>query len=174
MRGDSAATKLTWFVPRWAYTRRLWMQLYRVLNPASLIRIALGTAFVSVVMVAGLKWAFPQLALPQLWPMLFALPAILLMVVIQFAILTLIPPTVTIRADKILVQHGQSATVIDALRVTATYLTFHADDRIRLRICYSKTTESKSRVVGVPPTVDFNRLTALLPIAPVVRDARHR
>ncbi|MCA9187326.1 MAG: hypothetical protein KDA99_16975, partial [Planctomycetales bacterium] len=80
----------------------------------------------------------------------------------------------TIRADKILVQHGQSATIIDAKTVTAAYLTFHPEDRIRLRICYTSKSKKKSRVIGVPPTVDFNRLSEMLPIAPVVRDARHR
>jgi hypothetical protein len=29
-------------------------------------------------------------------------------------------------------------------------------------------------VIGVPSTVDLDRLTALLPIAPEVRDARNR
>ena len=84
--------------------------------------------------MAGFKWAFPQLVLPNLWPLVFALPAIVLMLVAQLGILTLIPPSVTIRADKILVQHGQSATKIDPETVSATYLTFHPDNRIRLRI----------------------------------------
>lgn len=89
-------------------------------------------------------------------------------------ILTLIPPMVTIRADKILVQHGQTATIIDPKTVTATYLTFHAGDRIRLLLCYTKRSKTKSRVVGVPPTVDLNRLSEMLPLIPVVRDARGR
>ena len=114
------------------------------------------------------------MVLPNLWPLVFAIPAIVLILVAQFGILTLIPPTVTIRADKILVQHGQSATIIDPKNVTATYLTFHSDDRIRLRICYTKKSKTKSRVIGVPPSVDIGKLTEMLPIVPVVRDARNR
>lgn len=114
------------------------------------------------------------MALPNLWPLVFAFPAILLMLVLQLGILTLIPPTATIRADRILVQHGQSATIIDPQTVTATYLTFHPDDRIRLRICYIRKSKSTSRVIGVPSKVDFDRLSEVLPIEPVVRDARHR
>ena len=170
----TAKPKLTWSVPRWAYTRQLWTQLNRILNPASLIRIGLGTAIVSAAIIAAFKWAVPQMALPNLWPLVFALPAILLMLVLQFGILTLIRPTATIRADRILVQHGQSATIIDPQTVTVTYLTFHSDDRIRLRICYTKKSKTKSRAIGVPPTVDFNRLSKMLPITPVVRDARNR
>jgi len=170
----TAKPKLTWYVPRWAYTRQLWSQLNHILNPASLTRIGLGTAIVSAAIIAALKWVVPQMALPNLWPLVLALPVILLMLVLQFGILTLIPPTATMRADRILVQHGQSATIIDPQTVTATYLTFHSDDRIRLRICYTKKSKTKSRVIGVPPTVDFNRLSEMLPIAPVVRDARNR
>ena len=144
------------------------------MNPVSLLRITLGTAIVSAAIIAGFKWAFPQIVLPNLWPLIFTLPGILLLLIVQFGILTLIPPTVTIRADKIVVQHGQSATIIGPETVTATYLTFHSDDRIRLRICYTRKTKTKSRVIGVPATVDFNRLCEMLPIAPEVRDARHR
>lgn len=129
---------------------------------------------ISIAILAGFKWAIPQLVLPNLWPLGFALPGILLMVAAQFAILTLFPPIVTIRADRILIQHGQSVTIIDPKTVTATYLIFHPDEKVRLRIGYTKSLEAKSRVIGVPPTVDFNRLSEMLPISPVVRDARSR
>lgn len=154
--------------------RRLWAQLNQILNRASLIRIALGTLVVSAAIVAGFKWAVPQMVLPNLWPLVFALPVIVLGIVAQLGLLTLIPPKVTIRSDKILVQHGQSATIIAPETVSATYLTVHADDRIRLRICYTKKAKAKSRVIGIPPTIDFDRLSEMLPITPVVRDARNR
>lgn len=170
----TAKSKLTWYVPRWAYTRRLWEELYHLLNLASLIRISVVAVVVSAAIIAGFKWVFPQLVLPNLWPLVLSIPGILLMLIAQLGILTLIPPVVTIRADNILIQHGESARIIDPKSVTATYLTFHSDDRIRLRICYTKKSKGKSLVVGVPPTVDFNKLTEMLPIAPVVRDARSR
>lgn len=166
--------KLTWFVPRWAYTRRLWAQLGWILNPASLIRITVVAVVASAAIVGGFKWIFPQLVLPNLWLLVLSFPGILLCFVVQFGILTLIPPVVTIRADKILIQHGESSRIIDTKSVTSTSLIFHSDDRIRLRICYTKKSKGKSQVVGVPPTVDFNKLTEMLPIAPVVRDARNR
>ena len=140
----------------------------------SLIRIAIGTTIVSAAVIAGFKWAFPQMVIPNLWPLVFVVPAIVLLFVLEFGILTLVPPRATIRSDKIFVQHGESATIIDPKTVSATYLTFHSGDRIRLRICYTKNSKTKSRVIGVPPAVDFNRLSEMLPIAPVVRDARNR
>lgn len=72
--------KLTWYVPRWAYTRQLWSQFDHVLNSASLIRIGLGIGIVSVAVIVAFKCAIPQLALPNLWPMVFAFPALLLAV----------------------------------------------------------------------------------------------
>lgn len=173
-RFTTAKPKLTWYVPRWSYTRALWVQLYQILNPASLIRISVVAAVVSVAIIAGFKWVFPQLVLPNLWHLIFLLPTILLYFVVQFGVLTLFPPVFTIRADKILMQHGESVRLIDPKSVTATCLTFHSENRIRLRICYTKKSKGQSLVVGVPPTVDFNKLTEMLPIPPVVRDARSR
>jgi hypothetical protein len=146
----------------------------RILSPASLTRMALATAIVAAALIVGLKWAIPQIVLPNLGVLLLAFPAILLIVVLQFGLLVLIPPTVTIRPERIFVRHGQSCLMIDAKTIKAAYLTVHAGDRIRLRICYAKDNTVRSRVIGVPSTVDLDRLTALLPIAPEVRDARNR
>jgi hypothetical protein len=152
----------------------LWRQLGQLLNSASLLRISLGTAILSGSVILVFKWAVPQLVLPNLWPLLFALPGIVLALVGQFAILSLIPPMVTIRADKIIVQHGQSATIIDPRTVTATKLTFHSENRVRLRIHYTRKSKAMSRVIGVPVEVNFQQLSEMLPILPVVRDARSR
>lgn len=70
--------------------------------------------------------------------------------------------------------YRESGLMIDAKTIKAVSLTVHAGDRIRLRLCYAKDNTVKSRVIGVPPTVDLDRLIALLPIAPEVRDARNR
>jgi len=129
---------------------------------------------VSAAIIAGFQWAVPQLVLPNLWPLVFVLPAIVVSVVAQMGILTLIPLTVMIRPDKIIVQYGQTATIIDANSITATYLTLHSDDRIRLRICYTRKLNTKTITIGVPLTVDFNRLSDMLPMFPEVRDARKR
>ncbi len=115
----TAKPKLTWNVPRWAYVPQLWAQLDQILNRASRIRIILGALIASAVLVAGFRRAVPQLVLPNLRPVVLTLLAIILLFVAQFAILTLIAPTVTIRPDKILVQHGQSATIIDPKDVSA-------------------------------------------------------
>jgi len=169
----TATLKLKWRAPRWSYVRRLWLPLRDIFNSASLWRITLATVVVSAAIVAGFKWAVPQLVLTDLWRIVFAPPALALMLVAQLGILTLVRPIVTVRADKIFMQHGQSATIIDTSSVKATRLTFHRDDRIRLRICYTRKSKMETLVVGVPPTVDFDCLSELLPVFPVIRDARN-
>jgi len=169
-----AKAKLTWYVPRWAYTNRLWSRLQWLLRAASLARIAIGAGIATAVIIGGLKWALPQLKLPNLLPVVLSLPTMMLTLICQVGLLTLIPPVATVRADKIIVQHGQSGAIIDAKSVTKTSLTFYSDDRVRLRVCFHKKSKPRSRVIGIPPTVDFDRLAKMLPTYPVVHDARHR
>lgn len=165
---------LFWYEPRWAHTRQLWSQIHQILNPVSLIRISFVTAILSAAIIVAFKWAMPQLVLPNLWPILVAFPAIIIGLVAQLGFLLLLPPIVIVRPDKILVANGESAVTIAADTVLETHLTFHAAGRIRLRICYTKGSRTESRVIGVPTTLDFDRLSKLLPIAPIVRDARSR
>jgi hypothetical protein len=164
--------ELTWREPRWAYVSKLWRQLRCLLNPTSLIRISLVTAFLAAVIVWGLKWVMPQVILPNLWPLLLALPGILLLLILQTSLLTLIPPTATVRPDKICVQHSESMSIVDAASIARTYIIVFSNQRIRLRICYLHKEKCKSLTIGVPPTVDLERLAELLPVWPIVRDAR--
>ncbi len=71
-------------------------------------RVVFASTIVCVAIVLALKFALPNLVLQNLWPMLFALRGILLAVVAQTAILTLIPPFVTIRNDRVQYVHGQN------------------------------------------------------------------
>ena len=152
----------------------MWQSLRRILNLASLLRITTITIVVSVAILAVFRWSFPLRAFPNLWPLLFKLPALFLLLIVQLAVLTYFQPRVTISKSKIILQHGQSAFLIDPRSVTATYLAFHRENRIRLRICYVKKKKRKSRTIGIPPATDFAILATLLPIEPVVHDARNR
>ena len=57
--------------------------------------------FGCIALVGALKIAIPNLAIGNLWPIVIALPGILLAVLAQLTLLSLIPPFVTIRKDKI-------------------------------------------------------------------------
>ena len=163
---------MRWYEPRWAYVDRMWAQLRHILNAASLSRIVIATAIISLLIVACIKWAMPQFVIPNLWPFLFAFPAILMMLVAQFAILTLIPPSITIRAEKIIIQHGQTARIIDQNSIRKISLAIHSQDRVRLRISYRKKGITRSRCIGVAGSVDLYQLCEHLPIFPTIRDAR--
>jgi hypothetical protein len=166
--------KLVWHEPRWSYAPRMWQSLRSILNLASLLRIAVLTVVVSIAILAGFRWAFPLMVFPNLWPLLLKLPALFLVLLLQLAVLTYFQPRVTVSKSKIILQHGQTAFQIDPRTVTATYLSFHSENRIRLRICYVRKTKRKSRTIGIPPAVNFTKLAELLPIEPVIHDARNR
>ena len=79
-----------------------------------------------------------------------------------------------IRTDRIVILFGVPPTVIESRVVTSTALTFHPRDKIRLRIGYERIGKRKLQVVGVPAKVDLDKLAALLPVKPSIRDARRR
>lgn len=166
---------LAWYVPRWSCVHKEWdaIRLY-ILNRDSLTRILVGTVVASCLVVAGSRWAFPQMAMPSLWPLALAFPAIIAIVALNTAMHTIILPRAVLGPKGICVQHGGTATHIDPGTVTGTFLTVHAGNRVRLRVCYTRKSKLRSRVIGIPSTVDLNQLCQLLPIPPVVRDARDR
>ncbi len=152
---------------------QLWKQFDGILNRKSLVRILVLALLVGVPIVMAAQRAFPLLDIVGLWRMLFMLPGILLLLALELAMLSLIFSRVLVRSDKILIQHS-SAQLIDPQIVTATYLIFHPDNKIRLRIHYCRKSRRRCCKLGMPPTVDLERLSELLPISPVVRDARTR
>ena len=170
----SKNAKLTWHEPRWAYLLRLRKQLDFISNRRSPLRIVLIVLVVAVVILTGMQWVAPQMAIPHFWRIVFVLPAIGIALALRLAVFIWIPAVVAIRPDTIIHQHGRFVTVVDSTTVKATFLTSHADDRIRLRICYVQNAKHESLVAGVPPTASLDRLTELLPVAPAIRDARGR
>ena len=72
------------------------------------MRICIGSFLSCFALVGALKIAIPNPALGNLWLIVFALPGILLAVIAQLTLLTIIPPFVTIRKDKIQYVHGQN------------------------------------------------------------------
>lgn len=166
--------KLTWYVPRWFYVPRLWRTFRILFNSRSMLRIAIGSLVAGGFVVAGFKWMVPQLVIPDLWRMAFAIPGIVLLLGLELSLLSLFQPVVTLRRDRLTIQHGQSATILDPKQVIKTALTFHRENRVRLRIVYEKGGRVRHRVVGVPATVDFRKLVDMLPLKPTIRDARGR
>jgi len=169
-----ATGKLRWAVPRWSYVPRLWRELNCIVNLKSLIRICIGSVLGCFALVGALKIAIPNLALGNLWPIVFALPGILLAVIAQLTLLTIIPPFVTIRRDKIQYVHGQNGFQINANQIQAIQLTVVSDTRIRLKIRYVHNRKSRILRFGVSPRIVLGSLSNCLPLLPKIVDARSR
>ncbi len=169
-----ATGKLRWAVPRWSYVPRLWRELNCIVNLNSLIRICIVSILGCIALVGALKIAIPNLAIGNLWPIVFALPGILLAVLAQLTLLTLIPPFVTIRKDKIQYVHGQNGFQINANQIEAIQLTVFSDTRIRLKIRYSHNRKPRILRFGVSPRIVLDSLSNYLPSLPKIVDARSR
>ena len=169
------ASKMTWSVPRWAFVPQLWQSLRRcVLNGQSIRNICAGTLVSCGVIVIVLKIAVPGLVLPNLWHVILALPLILLALVLQFGILAVFPPSVTLRPSRFSKSHGQTGVQIKAEQFVAIQLFVHRQDRIRLKLRYRRRDRLHTLLIGVPNSVDLDQLVTMLPISPKIRDARPR
>ena len=171
----SGKQKITWWVPRWAFVPGLRRSLQQcVFNRGSIMNIVGGSVLASAVIIVALKIAFPALVVPNLWPAVIAIPGVFVAMILQFAILLIVPPSVTLREDRILKSHGQSGLLIKASDFLATQIYVHSKDRVRLKIRYRQRKHERTVVLGVPPNVDLEQLVSMLPVTPAIRDARLR
>ena len=152
----------------------MWKDIKRVLNSRSLFRIIVASTIACAVIVIGFKIAVPNFALQNLWPMLFALPGILLAVVAQMAILTLIPPFVTIRSDRIQYVHGQNGFEIKPKSIAWIQVSVFSDSIKRMKIAYTPRGKLRILRVGIASHVNLQELIDLLPLEPKILDARGR
>ncbi len=168
-------SKITWSVPRWAFVPQLWQSLRScILNRHAMRNICVGTLVSCAAIVIVLKIAVPALVIPNLWRVVAAVPMLLLLLVVQFGILAVIPPSVTLRPDRLQKSHGQTGLRITADQFVAIQLYVHRQDLIRLKVRYRRRDRLHTLVLGVPCSVDLDQMIAMLPISPKIRDARAR
>ncbi|WP_372724961.1 hypothetical protein [Novipirellula sp.] len=171
----SGRSKITWSVPRWAFVPQLWQSLRRcILNRHAMRNICVGTLVSCAAIVGVLKIAFPALVIPNLWHVVAAIPILLLALVLQFGMLTVLRPSVTLRPDRLQKSHGQTGLQIKADQFVAIQLYVHRQHRIRLKLRYRRRDRLHTLVLGVPCSVDLDQMIAMLPISPKIRDARAR
>ena len=137
-----------------------------------MVRMGVATLLVAVAIIAYLKIAFPGIVLPNLWPIVFALPAVIGALVLQFGLLSLFRQRVLVTPKKILISHGQSATIIRPESLRCVTLTVHDGGKSRIRFDYSVKSRNRFKTVGLSENCDLFRLSELLPIEIVTRDAR--
>jgi hypothetical protein len=172
---SSSDSKLSWYLPRWFQRPREWRAVQRELvNFKSLRRIFLITLIICLAIAILLKRFMPQIVFP-IFPLMSGVLMISAMLGLQIAASIFVPFKIIISRNKIVYQRTQSAFVLKPDAICKIYLTFHSHDRVRMCICYSlKPGRRRSLLVAVPPTIDFDRLSELLPQPPIIRDARTR
>lgn len=104
--------------------------------------------------------------------MVFALPVVIGVLVLQIGVLTLFRQRVLVSPKKILISHGQSATIIQPESLKNVTLTLHDNGKSRIRFNYSVKSKSRFKSVGLAEDCDLFQLSELLPIEIETRDAR--
>lgn len=166
---------IRWSVPRWAFVPALWRSLQQsIFNSGSLLRIVVGSVVACGAIVLALKLAIPGFVVPNLWRVALSLLAFLLLFLIQFGLLSVIPPQVRLKPKFLQRSHGQTGLRIYWEDLVATQIIVHREDRVRLKLIYQRRGRKRTLTLGVAPSVELNRLVDALPIEPVVRDARSR
>ena len=126
----------------------------------------------AIAIIACLQIAFPGIALPNLWPVVFALPAVIGALVLQTGLLSFFRQRVLVTPKKILISHGQSATIIQLDKLKCVTLTAHDNGRSRIRFDYVVKSKKRFKTVGLSEDCDLFKLSELLPIEIETRDAR--
>ncbi len=152
----------------------MWRDLRQILNVHSLVRVVFASTIVCVAIVLALKFALPNLVLQNLWPMLFVLPGILLAVVAQTAILTLIPPFVTIRNDRVQYVHGQNGFEIKSKSIAWIQVTVFSKSVKRIKIAYTPKRKLRILRVGIASRIDLEKLMESFPLEPKVLEVREK
>lgn len=173
MTGKSSNSKLIWYSPKWSTNPKQWWVLRKyILSPGPLFRITAATLLAALTIIGCLKIALPGIALPNLWPIVFAMPAVIGMMVAQTGLLSLFRQRVLVTPKKILISHGQSATLIRPETLRRVTLTVHNEGKSRIRFDYETRSRKRFRTVGLSEDCDLFKLADLLPIEIDARDAR--
>ena len=155
--------KLEWFSPLWSSRLQPWRALRRyIFSQGPLTRIIAGSLIASTAIIVAFKWLVPGLVLPNLLPLLFLLPAILLMMTLQTWAIASCRTRVVIKSESIQITHGQSSVVIDAASFSNATISIHDHDRIRLSIYYQRKNGMRRKTVGLSPELSVNQLKLTL------------
>ena len=87
-------------------------------------------------------------------------------------ILSLFRYRVLVTPKKIVISHGQSATIIKPESLNCVTLTVHDFGKNRIRFNYGLKSKNRLVTVGLSDDRDLFKLAELLPIEMVIKDAR--
>ena len=149
-----------------------WVLRKHLLSTGPLLRMSTATLIAVSAIIGYLKFAFPGIVLPNLWSVVFLLPAVIGFTVLQMGILSLFRYRVLVTPKKIVISHGQSATIIKPESLNCVTLTVHDFGKNRIRFNYGLKSKNRLVTVGLSDDRDLFKLAELLPIEMVIKDAR--
>ena len=165
--------KIVWHAPTWSTAQKQWWAIKKyVISVGPLARISIASLIVCGSITLAFKIAFPGMVLPNLLPLILVLPMLVGMLTLQTWALAKLGARVMVTRKKILVSHGQSATIIKPDSLTAVVLAIHDNSKERLRFCYETRGKRRLKIVGVSEDLDLDELQQLLPIEITPRDYR--
>ena len=160
----SKNSKLVWYSPKWAtHPKQWWVLRKHLLSTGPLLRMSAATLIAVSAIIGYLKFAFPGIVLPNLWSVVFLLPAVIGFTVLQMGILSLFRYRVLVTPKKIVISHGQSATIIKPESLNYVTLTVHDFGKNRIRFNYGLKSKNRLVTVGLSDDCDlfkFGRTTA--------------
>jgi hypothetical protein len=170
----ATSPNVSWWVPYWSHTPRIWRECRQVFAPRSVLRVTIVSLLVSAGIIAWVQATVPGVLLPPLWKMLLSIPVMYAYVAFRLLLLLVIPTQIKVRKDRIHTSTGESGWFVKAKDVSRTRIVVFAVDRIRLHIFYNRNNRRRSRTFGVSPRINLHALCANLPVNPQVWDARNR
>ena len=173
-RNRTRPCHLRWWTPLWSGDSAMRREGRQISSFGFVLRVSVVSALVGAAILVGFKLAFPMLAFGFLWRMIFVMPGVMAYLWFMSLVLPFVPKHVEVRRDRIVLQQGQSACVVQEDAVESIKIVVFAPDRIRLRIIYLRNGVRRSAAVAVGRKVNLDALCDLLPVAPVIRDARGR
>jgi hypothetical protein len=167
--------KISWWEPSWSHRPRSaqdFLKSYPVVLRGVFWSYPAGAAVIALFL-----WANPGTPLPMpLWRLLF-LPLIFVPVLLlQNAVLWLVPPQCSVTPRRFAYSHGQSGFSIPSDRILDAQIDTSNPHRPLLRLHYlSRRKKERELVIGLGPGVDLirldNVLTALLQHLPATSPA---
>ena len=165
--------KVTWWVPRWSYARRLIRKNRGFLRTISVGRILLGSLIASVAICAVFKVLYPEVELLRwLWPLPFLVVAMFVWFGFNGIYLpVLIPPLIRVSDDEVRYSHGDEEGWIAAREdCTSFKIVVYSQSLRRLKFRHKE----KRRSIGLAASVDVDQLRSLLPYPVKLFDSRQR
>jgi hypothetical protein len=162
--------KVAWWVPRWSFASREIRSWLRSFGPKAIVRPLLISLVLSASLVVAIKAAIPDLDLHYLRWYPAALAGMYLYFALVLGLYLVLPPRVTIRAEKIAHVHGEVVWTARMEDIGHAKIIVFAPGVMRLVFRH----KGRRRSIGIASWVDPHEVLRYLPGRPRLVNASGR